>query len=101
MDVEPAAESSASSYSGGKMDHGAVEEQEKDEDVCALFATSMPQDVWANPSLAALAAMIDEDVEEKGEIGEGEQSKCPSTLFTIRIGFDREQNSDVERTERL
>lgn len=63
------------------MDHGTVEEQEKDEDECALFATSMPRDVWANPSLAALAAMIDEDAEEKGESGEAGK-KCPSTRLT-------------------
>lgn len=51
---------------GDKMDDGSSEEvQEKEEDVCALFATSMPRDIWANPSLAALAGLIDEDEDQK------------------------------------
>lgn len=51
-----------------KMDDGTSEEmREKDEDVCALFATSMPRDIWANPSLAALAGLIDEDEDQKDE----------------------------------
>lgn len=51
---------------GDKMDDGPSEEvQEKEEDVCALFATSMPRDIWANPSLAALAGLIDEDEDQK------------------------------------
>lgn len=31
----------------------------------ALFVTSMPRDLWANPSLGALAALIDEAHDEE------------------------------------
>lgn len=47
-----------------------AEEQEKEEE-CALFATSAPRDIWANPSLAAIAALIDEDEEQKEESRRG------------------------------
>ncbi|CAM9205650.1 unnamed protein product [Scytosiphon promiscuus] len=49
------------------------DENENDNDVCALFATAMPRDVWANPSLAALAALIDEDQEAKQEASEDDR----------------------------
>lgn len=63
MDIVPAG---GRSPVGEKMDDGPSEEvQEKEEDVCALFATSMPRDIWANPSLAALAGLIDEDEDQK------------------------------------
>lgn len=66
MDVGPIA--GGPSPVGEKMDDGTSEEvQEKDEDVCALFATSVPRDIWANPSLAALAGLIDEDEDQKDE----------------------------------
>eukprot|EP00903_Cladosiphon_okamuranus_P016105 g14864.t1 len=63
-----------------KMDDGTSEEvQEKDENVCALFATSVPRDIWANPSLAALAGLIDEDEEQNDEsTGQAEQGKRTS-----------------------
>lgn len=35
----------------------------------ALFVTSMPRDVWANPSLGALAALIDEAHDEENHGG--------------------------------
>ena len=38
-------------------------------DTPALFVTSMPRDLWANPSLGALAALIDEDHEEHQDRG--------------------------------
>lgn len=73
MDVGPT--TGGSSHAGEKMDDGASEEmQEKEEDVCALFATSMPRDIWANPSLAALVGLIDEDEDQKDEsISQAEQ----------------------------
>lgn len=43
------------------------QENDGDGDVCALFATSTPRDIWANPSLAAIAALIDEDEDQKQE----------------------------------
>ncbi|CAB1102086.1 unnamed protein product [Ectocarpus sp. CCAP 1310/34] len=73
------------------MDHGTVEEQEKDEDVCALFATSMPRDVWANPSLAALAAMIDEDAEEKEKQVDGQEHSSSND----HQGAPREGSSSI------
>lgn len=59
---------------GEKMDCDASKEIEaKDEDVHALFATSMPRDIWANPSLAALAGLIDEDEEREENVKQAEQ----------------------------
>lgn len=58
---------------------GGAKEQENDGggdgdgDVCALFATSTPRDIWANPSLAAIAALIDEDEDQKQESNEAEE----------------------------
>lgn len=61
-----------------------AEEQEKEE-VCALFATTAPRDIWANPSLAAIAALIDEDEEQeedsrRGTIGSTALRGCPLRL---------------------
>lgn len=80
MDVqaEPTAGGPGGASSGDKMDDGTKkeeEEQENDGDVCALFAMSTPRDIWANPSLAALAALIDEDEDQKEESIEAEQGK--------------------------
>ncbi|CAM9559162.1 unnamed protein product [Hapterophycus canaliculatus] len=82
MDVQPTSSSrdTSASLAGEKMDEmgdgrGAGEAPENEEDVCALFATTMPRDVWANPSLAALAALIDEDEEAKQESGEAKQGE--------------------------
>lgn len=41
------------------------QEQGGGSDTPALFVTGMPRDVWANPSLGALAALIDEADEEQ------------------------------------
>lgn len=36
----------------------------------ALFVTTMPRDLWANPSLGALAALIDEAHDEENRGGD-------------------------------
>lgn len=46
--------------------------QEDQDDTPALFMTTVPKDVWANPSLAALAALIDETNEEAAAARAGE-----------------------------
>lgn len=82
MDIEStAAGGVGSSPKGHKMDDGTrqggkeqeQQENEGDGNVCALFATSTPRDIWANPSLAAIAALIDEDGDQKKESNEAEQ----------------------------
>lgn len=57
------------------------EAREKDEPVCALFATSMPRDIWANPSLAALAGLIDED-EDQNDESQAEQGNLVHVSYT-------------------
>lgn len=80
MDREPTARKP--SPVGEKMDDGTSEEiQGKDEDVCALFATSIPRDIWANPSLAALAGLIDEDEDQNDErISQAEQGSLINAI---------------------
>eukprot|EP00752_Nemacystus_decipiens_P011323 g10062.t1 len=58
------------------IDDLSEEIQEQEENVCALFATSMPRDIWTNPSLAALAGLIDEDEDHRDKTnGEAAQGK--------------------------
>ncbi|CAM9340588.1 unnamed protein product [Discosporangium mesarthrocarpum] len=46
------------------------------DDTPALFVDTVPQNIWLNPSLAALAVMIDEDEKEKTvENGEGQEEE--------------------------
>lgn len=47
--------------------------EEENDDTPALFVTTMPRNIWANPSLGALAALIDEDDEDEGDINEFDQ----------------------------
>lgn len=60
---------------GGRVD-GRTEED--DDDMPALFMTTMPRDVWANPSLGALAALIDEGLDEGDKDTASAQGKCSS-----------------------
>lgn len=60
---------------GGDKADGRREEDE--DDMPALFMTTMPRDVWANPSLGALAALIDEGLEEGDKDTATTQGKCP------------------------
>lgn len=48
--------------------------EETSDDTPALFVTTMPRDIWANPSLGALAALIDETEDDKHS---AEQGVCP------------------------
>lgn len=58
----------------GDMVDGRREEDE--DDMPALFMTTMPRDVWANPSLGALAALIDEGLDEGDKDTAATQGKC-------------------------
>lgn len=51
-------------------------QQEDSDHTPALFMTSMPRDLWANPSLGALAVLIDEaEGEEDFEAEQGRDTQ--------------------------
>lgn len=63
-------------YQEGDRVDGRREEDE--DDMPALFMATMPRDVWANPSLGALAALIDEGLDEGDKDAAAAQGKCSS-----------------------
>lgn len=70
MDVDPPGAGGNSAGRAGGMN--GQREVEGVDDTPALFMTSMPRDVWANPSLGSLAALIDEaQDEENKDAGQG------------------------------
>ncbi|CAN0049506.1 unnamed protein product [Pylaiella littoralis] len=89
MDIEPTAGGSGASPKGRPIGDGTRQESKEGEqgnnrDVCALFATSAPRDIWANPSLAAIAALIDEDEDQKKESDKAEPGNHPSDRAAAR-----------------
>lgn len=62
---------------------------EETDDTPALFVTTMPQDIWANPSLGALAALIDESNEEQmnGANGAYTRSERPLRRLCAKSTF--------------
>ena len=93
MDVEPAESTEISqavsqqgvsqqgvykgeSADGKKGDNVDGRREEDEDDMPALFMTTMPRDVWANSSLGALAALIDEGLDDGDKDTAAAQGKC-------------------------
>lgn len=87
MDVEPAtfvedAASTEKVHSEGEDDGDQTP---------ALFVTSMPRDVWANPSLGALAALIDEANEQQ----DGDEVHQGTIMIIIYIMYLEHPRGDL------